>query len=203
MQSGIFIAVTALGGEMAAVLLLVIFFLVFLLIIAGIFIYNKLIRLRTTVRSSWSDIDVILKKRYDLVPNLVDTVKGYAVHEKSVLENVTNARSSAINASSPAEKAKAENVFSETLKNLFAVAEAYPELKANINFQQLQAQLKEIEDGIEYARRYYNAVVRDYNILTETFPSNIIASWFRFTAEDFFELEEPGVERKPVKVSFS
>jgi len=188
---------------MTAVLLLVVLFLVFLVIIAGVVIYNKLVRLRTTVRSSWSDIDVLLKKRYDLVPNLVETVKGYARHEKSVFEDVTKARSSAISASSPAEKAKAENVFSETLKSLFAVAEAYPELKANINFQQLQAQLKEIEDGIEYARRYYNAVVRDYNIFTETFPSNIIASWFRFQTEDFFELEEPGVERKPVKVSFS
>jgi len=186
---------------MTSVLFLVVLFLVFLVIIAGVVIYNRLVRLRTTVRSSWSDIDVLLKKRYDLVPNLVETVKGYARHEKSVFEDVT--RSSAISASSPAEKAKAENVFSETLKSLFAVAEAYPELKANINFQQLQAQLKEIEDGIEYARRYYNAVVRDYNIFTETFPSNIIASWFRFQTEDFFELEEPGVERKPVKVSFS
>lgn len=188
---------------MALILLLATLFLVFIVIAAGIAIYNKLVRLRTTVKSSWSDIDVLLKKRYDLVPNLVETVKGYAVHEKSVLENVTKARSSAINASSPIEKAKAENMFRETLKTLFAVAEAYPELKANMNFQQLQSQLKEIEDAIEYARRYYNAVVRDYNILTETFPSNIIASWFRFQAEDFFELEEPGVERKPVKVGFS
>ena len=168
-----------------------------------IFIYNKLVRLRTTVKSSWADIDVQLKKRYDLVPNLVETVKGYAAHEKSVFEKVTEARSFAMKASSPADKAKAENMFSETLKSLFAVAEAYPELKANANFMQLQSQLKELEDSIEYARRYYNAVVRDYNILTETFPSNIIAAQFRFAKEEFFELEEPGVERKPVKVSFS
>jgi LemA protein len=177
--------------------------LVLAIIVAVIAIYNKLVRLRTTVKSSWSDIDVQLKKRYDLVPNLVETVKGYATHEKTVFEKVTEARSFAMKASSPADKAKAENMFSDTLKSLFAVAEAYPELKANANFMQLQSQLKELEDNIEYARRYYNAVVRDYNILTETFPSNIIAAQFRFVKEEFFELEEAGIERKPVKVSFS
>jgi len=183
-----------------------------LLIIAGILsavvffvvaIYNRLIRLRNTVKSSWSDIDVQLKKRYDLVPNLVETVKGYASHEKSVLQNVTEARSVAMKASSPADKAKAENMFRETLKSLFAVAEAYPDLKANANFMQLQAQLKELEDNIEYARRYYNAVVRDFNIVIESFPSNIVASTFGFRQEEFFELEAPEVERKPVKVDFS
>jgi LemA protein len=188
----------------AIISLLGIFLLAVLaLIFAVIAIYNKLVRFRTTVKSSWSDIDVQLKKRYDLVPNLVETVKGYAVHEKSVFENVTEARSFAMKASSPADKAKAENVFSETLKSLFAVAEAYPALKANTNFMQLQSQLKELEDNIEYARRYYNAVVRDYNILTETFPSNMIATQFKFSGEEFFELGEPGAERKPVKVSFS
>ena len=190
---------------MAAILsLLFLFLLVTIIVIfAGITIYNKLVRLRTTVKSSWSDIDVQLKKRYDLVPNLVETVKGYAAHEKTVFEEVTEARSFAMKASSPADKAKAENMFSETLKSLFAVSEAYPELKANANFMQLQSQLKELEDNIEYARRYYNAVVRDYNILTETFPSNIIAAQFKFAKEEFFELEEPAAERKPVKVSFS
>jgi len=187
----------------AIIALLVLFLLVALVVIfAVIAIYNKLVRLRTTVKSSWSDIDVHLKKRYDLVPNLVETVKGYATHEKTVFEKVTEARSFAMKASSPADKAKAENMFSETLKSLFAVAEAYPDLKANTNFIQLQSQLKELEDNIEYARRYYNAVVRDYNILTETFPSNIVASQFMFVKEEFFELEEPGAERKPVKVSF-
>lgn len=166
-------------------------------------IYNKLVRLRTTVKASWSDIDVHLKKRYDLVPNLVETVKGYAAHEKAVFEKVTEARSFAMKASSPADRAKAENMFSETLKSLFAVAEAYPELKANANFMQLQSQLKELDDNIEYARRYYNAVVRDYNIVTETFPSNFVAAQFRFVKEEFFELEEAATERKPVKVSFS
>ncbi|MCL4476020.1 MAG: LemA family protein [Nitrospirae bacterium] len=174
-----------------------------LMILFVVIIYNKLIRLRNTVQSSWSDIDVQLKKRYDLVPNLVETVKGYATHERSVFEKVSEARSMAMQASSPAEKAKAENMFRDTLKSLFAVAEAYPELKANANFMQLQAQLKELEDNIEYARRYYNAVVRDFNILIESFPSNIIASQFRFQKEEFFELEAPEVERKPVKVSFS
>jgi len=183
--------------------LVLIIALAVLIIVAGIVIYNKLVRLRTTVKSSWSDIDVHLKKRYDLVPNLIETVKGYATHEKSVLENVTLARAAAMKASSPADKAKAENMFTETLKSLFAVAEAYPQLRANENFMQLQQQLKELEDNIEYARRYYNAVVRDYNILTETFPSNIVAGQFRFEKSEFFELEEAGVERKPVKVSFS
>jgi LemA protein len=176
--------------------------LAILVLAAGVVIYNKLVRLRTTVKSSWSDIDVHLKKRYDLVPNLVETVKGYATHEKGVLENVTMARAAAMKAATPADKAKAENMFSETLKSLFAVAEAYPQLRANENFMQLQQQLKDIEDNIEYARRYYNAVVRDYNIMTETFPSNIVASQFRFEKSEFFELEEAGVERKPVKVSF-
>lgn len=169
----------------------------------GIAIYNKLVRLRNTVKASWSDIDVQLKKRYDLVPNLVETVKGYASHEKSTFENVTKARSMAMHATAPADKAKAENMFMETLKSLFAIAEAYPELKANANFTQLQTQLKELEDSIEYARRYYNAVVRDFNIVIESFPSNVVASSFGFKQEEFFELEAPDVEKKPPKVSFS
>ncbi len=172
------------------------------LVFAVIAIYNKLVRLRNTVKSSWSDIDVQCKKRYDLVPNLVETVKGYASHEKTVFERVTQARSMAMQAASPAEMAKAENILRDTLKSLFAVAEAYPELKANANFTQLQSQLQELENNIEYARRYYNAVVRDYNILIESFPSNLIASQFKFQKEEFFELESPGEERKPVKVSF-
>jgi LemA protein len=186
-----------------AVLLIACSGIVVLLVIAGIVLYNRLVRLKTTVQSSWSDIDVQMKKRYDLVPNLVETVKGYAGHERTLFENVTKARSMAMRASSPGDKAKAENIFGETLKSLFAVAESYPELKANVNFQQLQTQLKELEDNIESARRYYNAVVRDYNILTQTFPSNIVASQFKFGQEEFFELEEPVAERKPVKVSFS
>jgi len=183
--------------------LLIILGIILGVIVFGIAIYNKLIRLRNTVKSSWSDIDVQLKKRYDLVPNLVETVKGYASHERTVFEKVTTARSMAMKASTPADKAKAENMLTDTLKSLFAVAEAYPELKANVNFLQLQSQLKELEDNIEYARRYYNAVVRDFNILIESFPSNVVASSFGFKQEEFFELEAPEVERKPVKVSFS
>jgi LemA protein len=183
--------------------LIVILIILVILVIAVISIYNKLVRLRNTVKSSWSDIDVQCKKRYDLVPNLVETVKGYASHEKTVFEKVTQARSMAMQATSPAELAKAENMLRDTLKSLFAVAEAYPELKANANFLQLQSQLQELENNIEYARRYYNAVVRDYNILIESFPSNLIASQFGFKQEQLFQLEAPEAERKPVKVSFS
>ncbi len=182
--------------------LYVILGIVVVLLFMGIAIYNKLIRLRNTVKSSWSDIDVQCKKRYDLVPNLVETVKGYASHEKTVFEKVTQARSMAMQAASPGEMAKAENMLRDTLKSLFAVAEAYPELKANANFLQLQSQLQELENNIEYARRYYNAVVRDFNITIESFPSNLIASWFNFKQVEFFELETPEAERKPVKVSF-
>lgn len=182
--------------------LLVILMIVFVLVGAVVAIYNKLVRLRNTVKSSWSDIDVQCKKRFDLVPNLVETVKGYAAHEKTVFEKVTQARTMAMQASSPAEMAKAENMIRDTLKSLFAVAEAYPELKANANFMQLQTQLQELENNIEYSRRYYNAVVRDFNILIESFPSNLIASIFNFKQAELFQLETPEVERKPVKVSF-
>ena len=182
--------------------LLIILGLIAVVVFAAVAIYNKLVRLRNTVKSSWSDIDVQCKKRYDLVPNLVEAVKGYASHEKSVFERVTQARSMAMQAHSPAEMAKAENMIRDTLKSLFAVAEAYPELKANANFQQLQSQLQELENNIEYARRYYNAVVRDYNTLIESFPSNLIASQFKFQKEEFFELEAPAEERKAPRVSF-
>jgi len=182
---------------------IIILIILAILVIAVVTIYNKLIRLRNTVKSSWSDIDVQCKKRYDLVPNLVETVKGYASHEKTVFEKVTEARAMAMQANSPAEMAKAENMIRDTLKSLFAVAEAYPELKANANFMQLQTQLQELENNIEYARRYYNAVVRDFNVLIESFPSNLIASQFNFKQAELFQLEAPEAERKPVKVSFS
>ncbi len=171
------------------------------IIIAGIIIYNRFVRLRFTVRSSWSDIDVLLKKRYNLVPNLLETVKGYAAHEKAVFEKVTEARAKAMQAATPSEKAQAENIFKETLKSLFAVAEAYPELKASIQFSQLQSQLQQIEDSIEYARRYYNAVVRDYNTMTESVPSNVIAGLFTFTCEEFFTLDS-AAEREVVQLKF-
>jgi len=177
--------------------------LIAVVLIAVVLYYNRLVRLRNTVRSSWSDIDVQLKKRYDLIPALVETVKGYASHEKGVFEKVTQARAAAINAGSPAEQAKSEGFLRDTLKSLFAVAEAYPELKANTNFLQLQSQFQQIEDAIEAARRYYNAVVRDFNILTETFPSNLVASTFGFKPEEFFQLESPAEERKPIRPDFS
>ena len=183
--------------------LYVILGIVVLLLLMGITFYNKLVRLRNTVKSSWSDIDVQCKKRYDLVPNLVETVKGYASHERTVFEKVTQARSMAMQAGSPAEMAKAENMLRDTLKSLFAVAEAYPELKANANFLQLQSQLQDLENNIESARIYYNAVVRDYNITIESFPSNLIASSFNFKQAELFQLEAPEAERKPAKVSFS
>jgi LemA protein len=183
--------------------ILIILIILAALVITVISIYNKLVRLRNTVKSSWSDIDVQCKKRYDLVPNLVETVKGYASHEKTVFEKVTQARSMAMQATSPVEMAKAENMIRDSLKSLFAVAEAYPELKANANFMQLQSQLQELENNIEYSRRYYNAVVRDFNILIESFPSNLIASQFNFKQAELFQLEAPEAERKPVKVSFS
>jgi LemA protein len=182
--------------------------LIIILVVAAILVfwmvsmYNRLIRLRNTVKSSWSDIDVQLKKRFDLVPNLVETVKGYAAHEKTVFEKVTQARSLAMQATTPQKMAQAENMLRESLKSLFAVAEAYPDLKANANFLQLQSQLQDLENSIESARRYYNAVVRDYNTLTQSFPSNLIAGQFHFKAEEFFQLESAG-ERQPVRVSFS
>lgn len=182
--------------------LIVILLIIGFIVIAVISIYNKLVRLRNTVKSSWSDIDVQCKKRFDLVPNLVETVKGYASHERTVFEKVTEARAMALKASSPAEMAKAENRIRDTLKSLFAVAEAYPELKANANFIQLQTQLQELENHIESARRYYNAVVRDFNILIESFPSNLVASMFNFKQAELFQLGAPEVERKPVRVSF-
>ena len=156
--------------------------------------------MRNTVRSAWADIDVLLRKRYNLVDNLVNTVRGYASHEQETLAGVTEARAGAMAVTGPG-KAGAENVFQEALKSLFALSEAYPDLKADSGFLRLQEQLQEIENGIEYARRYYNAVVRDYNTMTEVFPSNIVAAQFSFHREAFFEVDAPA-ERAPVKVAF-
>jgi len=163
-------------------------------------VYNKLVGLRNRVKEAWSGIDTQLKRRYDLIPNLVETVKGYAKHEKGVFEEVTKARSQAMQAQTPAEHAKAENMLTQTLKSLFAVAENYPDLKANENFMNLQDTLNMIEDEINKARRYYNAIVRDYNTAQEVFPNNIVAGMFGFKKEDFFEAAEE--EKKNVKVTF-
>ena len=183
------------------ILVVILVAIVILLTLYGVSIYNSLIKLRNMVRNAWSDIDVQLKKRHDLIPNLVETVKGYAAHEKTVLENVTKARSMAAQAKGPEESAQAENMLTQALRQLFAVVENYPDLKANQNFLALQEELRNVEDQIQEARRYYNAVVRDYNIRTESFPSNIIASIFNFKKEQFFEIEEPE-EREVPRVQF-
>ena len=171
-----------------------------ILILAFIAYYNKFIKLKNQVDESWSGIDVQLKRRHDLIPNLVETVKGYAKHEKETLEKVIKARNMAINATSVEEKAQAENMLTGALKTIFALSENYPDLKANENFMNLQNTLSEIEDNIQNARRYYNAVVRDYNILCESFPSVIIANMFGFKKREFFEIEE--AERENVQVKF-
>lgn len=180
---------------------LVLLGLVGLVVVTGIALYNRLVRMRNTVQSAWADIDVFLKKRYNLVDNLVETVKGYASHEKTTLSEVIATRARAMQSSRPGDKAQAENMLTGTLKSLFALSESYPDLKADGNFLKLQEQIHELENTIEKARRYYNAVVRDYNILTEAFPSNIVASIFSFTKEEFFELQETAA-REPVKVEF-
>jgi LemA protein len=182
--------------------MLFILLFIIIVIIVVILAYNRLVRYKNNVESAWADVDVLLKKRYDLVGNLVETVKGYAAHEKGLFEKYGEARSSAMKATVPADRAKAENMMLETVRGLFAVAEAYPELKANTNFMELQVDLKKLEDSIELARRSYNAVVREYNIQTQSFPSNLVATWYAFLKAEFFELESPETERKPVKVDF-
>lgn len=170
------------------------------LVVLVIGVYNALVKLGVKCDEGWSDIDTQLKRRYDLIPNLVETVKGYAKHEKELFENVTKARSTAMQAKDPAEKAKAEGMLTETLKSLFAVAENYPELKANQNFLDLQNTLKEVEEHIQNSRRYYNGTVRDYNQKLKVFPNNIIAGMFNFKEREFFEISEG--ERENVKVKF-
>jgi len=163
-------------------------------------VYNGLIRLKNRVDEAWSDIDVQLKRRYDLIPNLVNTVKGYAAHEKEVFEKVTEARARAMGAGTAADKAQAENMLSNTLKSLFAVAEAYPDLKANQNFLELQRELTDTEDKIQASRRFYNGNVRDFNIKIEVFPNNLIAGMLKFAKREFFETAEE--QKEPVKVEF-
>jgi len=169
------------------------------LILAGM--YNSLVQLRVRTESSWSDIDVQLKRRHDLIPNLVETVKGYAAHEKGTFENVAKYRSMAMQATGPAEKAQAESQLSTALKSLFAVAESYPQLRASEQFTSLQSSLNSIEDNIQNARRYYNAVVRDYNTRVQSFPTNILAGMFGFHTRQFFEMES-AADRENVTVKF-
>lgn len=163
--------------------------------------FNSFIRRRFRVREAWSDIEIQLKRRYDLIPNLVETVKGYMTHEKAVFQSVTEARTKALGAQDKTQKAAAENALTNTLKTLFAVAENYPELKANANFLDLQRELADTENKIQAARRFYNSVVMELNTKIESFPSNIIAKIFGFKKEEFFGLESQE-EKEPIKVKF-
>lgn len=168
-------------------------------VLGVIFIYNSIIVARNRVKEAWSDIDVQLKRRYNLIPNLLETVKGYAAHEKEVFEKVTEARAKALSAQSPKEQAEAENFLSATLKSLFAVVENYPELKANENFLHLQQELVDTEDKIQAARRFYNSNVRDFNIKIQVFPNSIIASLINAKPFEFFEVEKEETETPKVE----
>jgi LemA protein len=180
--------------------------MIILLIIVGVILlyawmlYNSLVTARVRISEALSHIDVQLKRRTDLIPNLVETVKGYTKHEKELLENVTKARASLVSADTTAEKAKANNMLSETLKSIFAVAESYPDLKANKNFEKLQEELSDTENKVAYSRQFYNTTVLDYNTKLTTFPSMIFGNLFKFKTADFFEADE--ADKKPVKVSF-
>lgn len=182
-------------------ILWVILVVVALIIFWLIGVYNSLIKLRNQTDEAWSDIDVQLKRRYDLIPNLIETVKGYAKHEKELFENVTKARANAINAKGVDEQGKAENMLEGTLKSLFAVAENYPDLKANQNFLKLQDELTDTENKIQAARRFYNGNVRDFNTKIQVFPNNMLAGMMGFKKYDFFELEQAEA-KEPVKVQF-
>ena len=165
-------------------------------------VFNGFVTLRTRTKEAWADIEVQLKRRYDLIPNLVSTVKGYATHESQAFEKVSEARSQAMQANTPAEKGAAENMLTGTLKSLFAITEAYPDLKANTGFLQLQSELADTENKIQAARRFYNGQVRDLNIKAESFPSNIVAGMFHFVKMDFFDLGDNDAAQQPVEVKF-
>lgn len=179
----------------------IVLLIIALLVLWVILAYNAFIRLVNRAKEAWSDISVQLKRRYDLIPNLINTVKGYAQHEKGAFEKVSEARAAAMGAKGLAEKGQAENMLTGALKSIFAIAEAYPDLKANQNFLELQRELSDTENKIQAARRFYNTNVRDLNTKIESFPSNIIASLFRFSRMEFFELEEASA-RNPVEVKF-
>jgi LemA protein len=182
-----------------AIIVIVVIILVALLLISA---YNGMVRARNKVDEAWSGIDVQLKRRHDLIPNLVETVKGYAAHERETFQAVTDARARAMSASGPAQAGAAEGMLSQALGRLFAVAEAYPQLRATENFQQLQAELTNTEDQIAAARRIYNGNVQSYNTKIQVFPNSIIAGMGGFTPREYFEIEDPG-DREPVKVDFS
>ena len=171
------------------------------LVLLVIFTYNRFVSLTNRVKEAWSDIDIQLKRRYELIPNLVETVKGYAGHESATLTKVTEMRTRAMNATAPADKAAAENMLTGALKTLFAVAENYPDLKANTNFLELQRELSDTENKIQAARRFYNSVVQDLQNALQSFPSNMIGSSFGFTSREFFQLDNDAA-KEPVKVQF-
>jgi LemA protein len=183
------------------IILLIILAVIAIIAIWTISAYNGFIRLRNIVEEAFATMDVYLKKRYDLIPNLVETVKGYAAHEKTTLENVVKARNMAADAKTIEGRIEGENMLQNTLRSLFAIAEAYPDLKANQNFLDLQAQLQRIEEDIANSRKYYNAVVKEYNVKAESFPSNIIAGIFNFTRKTMFEVNDQ-TEREAVRVQF-
>ncbi len=175
-----------------------------ILAVAGVFvagIYNGLVQLRNRCDNSWAQVDVQLRRRYDLIPNLVETVKGYAQHEKETFQKVTEARAQALNAGNVQEQGQAENMLTGALKSLFAVSESYPELKANQNFMMLQEELAGTESKIAYSRQFYNDTVMKFNTKQQVFPSNIIANMFNFQEKEYFEIEEPEA-KEPVKVKF-
>ena len=183
---------------MSIFILLAVFIAVVLWVI---FTYNRLVTLKNRGKEAWSDIDVQLKRRYNLIPNVIETVKGYATHERELFESVTKARTQAMGATTMEDHSKTENMLSATLKTLFAVAENYPQLKASDNFLELQRELRDTEDKIQAARRFYNGNVRDLNTKIETVPANIVASLFKFGRMEFFEIEEAAA-REPVNVKF-
>jgi LemA protein len=184
-------------------LLYIVLAVLVVIVLWAIFAYNSFVRMVQRAKEAWADIDVQLKRRYDLIPNLVETVKGYAAHESSVFQNVTEARATAMNATGAAAKGQAENMLSGALKSLFAVSEAYPDLKANQNFLDLQHQLADTEDKIQAARRFYNGNVRDLTTAMQSFPGNIIASTFNFQTMEYFQLDAADqAAREPVAVKF-
>lgn len=182
--------------------MILIWIVIGVIVLWGVLSYNGLVTLRNRAKEAWADIEVQLKRRYDLIPNLVNTVKGYATHESSAFENVTKARSVAMGAGSVADKAAGENMLAGALKSVFAIAEAYPDLKANQNFLALQSELSDTENKIQAARRFYNGNVRDLNTRVEVFPTNIIAGAFHFQKMDFFDLPDGDAAQNPVEVKF-
>lgn len=187
------VGITALVGILVGIIVL--------LVLIGVGIYNSTVSLRNKVDNAWYQIDVQLRKRYDLIPNLVETVKGYAAHEKETLEKVVNARNLGIEAKTVKEQEKAENQITATLKSLFALAESYPNLKADQHFLRLMEQLNGIESNIAYARQFYNDMVMRFNTRIQTFPGNVVTRIFNFTSKDYFEIEEASA-REPVRVEF-